>query len=117
MPLFSQASRLCLGSAGKLFVQASVITDDSPVRRHLLSPVAQVFLGGFGGDADENAGSQRAGGVYFIVAREPRANFGDRDELSPSRFSDERVNIQRLGYEHRTVAQPLGHTGWDINDL
>src|SRR5262249_13749133 len=103
VPFGSQALRLRLHSTRKLFVQAAVISYHSPVRRHLLSPVLQVFFCCLCSDANEDAGSQRTRNIDAVIARKPRADFGNRDELSVLRFSNERINIQWLGYQHRAI--------------
>jgi len=83
----------------------------------LLSSVSQFFFGGFSSDANEYSGGQRAGDVDFVVARKPRSDFRDSDQLTFFGFSDERIDIQGLRDEHRASPQPFGHRRRDFDYL
>src|SRR5262249_27906180 len=74
-------------------------------------------FGGLGGYTNKDAGGKRTRDINAVVASKPRANFGNRDELSFLRFSNQRIDIQRLGYEHRAGTQPLRHARWNVGYL
>src|ERR1044071_2467488 len=117
MPLSSQASRLGSDSARKFLVQAAVVSNHAPVRCDLLAAVAQVFFGGFGGDANKYCCRQRTSSLYAVVPSESRADLRHRYKLASLSLSDQCIDVQRLRDHHSSFAQSLCHNGRNVDDL
>jgi hypothetical protein len=109
--LFLQVLRLRFHSSGKLLVQAAVVSDHSPIRRHLLLPVPQLLFCSFGNDANKYSCRQRAGSIDSVIPRKPGSDFGNGDEPSLFCFSDQRIDINGFGISIVPVPSRLAMKG------
>ena len=113
MAFLTERRRLCRRAARQLRIQLPALPDDAPIWRL----VGGTLLRGFGGDADEDAGAERASGVSAELTREFLPQFARRHGASKRDAADRCVDVPRRRDEHRSRAALPLHRGWDGDDL
>ena len=109
--------RLCLNTAGKLDVQASVFLEHAPVGRDALSSIPQVLFRSLGDYANEDSRRHRARRICLMSFSQPVSNLTLGYELPARDRSDQRVDIQRLRNEHSSLPKSLLHLRRDLDPL
>src|SRR4051794_4742218 len=115
--LIAEALGLPFDAAGKLRIQRPVVLHDAPVRRDTGVPFARVFLRGLGGDADEDAGDEWAGGSGGVPRGEVGADLRNGPDGSLRDVANGGVDVAGAWDQERAAAQALLHLRWDFNHL
>jgi hypothetical protein len=115
--LFTEPLRLTFDASREFRIQRSVVLHDAPVGGDSLLAGLGVFFRRFGGDADEDARDEGAGGRRAVAGSQVAADLADGADGAFADGADFVLDVDGRRDEERARAETLLHFLGDVDDL